>query len=60
MGRRRVCFGAVFNRNQGNLRRAGLNVAQAQTQSALERKVISEVRQAATDLRAANKLRFPA
>lgn len=41
----------IFNRNQGNLRRADLNVAQSQTHvGALERKVVSEVRQAATDL----------
>lgn len=41
----------IFNRNQGNLRRADLNVAQSQSQvAALERRVVFEVRQAAADL----------
>ena len=37
----------VYNRNQGNIQRAGINVAQSKTElAALERRVITEVEQA--------------
>jgi cobalt-zinc-cadmium efflux system outer membrane protein len=40
----------LFNRNQGNIRRAHLNVDQSQNEAdALEHRVVSEVRQAARD-----------
>ena len=42
----------VYNRNQGNIQRAKLNVTQTQVQlSSIERQIINEVRQAEQDFR---------